>query len=144
MRPRPGPMHALLTALFVALDAAGAYAAYAGPYILATETYLPCESQYSDGSMTLFASFTPLNKKNPNELQRMTAKATVLSDHGPNDTFWKWTYDVQDEPVNWTLPKVPILPYGTWRYTITLGTGTDTHLCNKATIHTIPKNPPRA
>ncbi|KAJ1519773.1 hypothetical protein ONE63_005029 [Megalurothrips usitatus] len=45
----------------------------------------------------------------------------------------------ESEPINWTFPKFPIMPYGHWRFHFTLGQAADTHMCFNVECHTIPR-----
>ncbi|KAK3921736.1 Urease subunit beta [Frankliniella fusca] len=48
-------------------------------------------------------------------------------------------YQVEREPVDWTFPNVPIMPYGFYRFKITYYKGNDQHFCGAVDCHVIPK-----
>lgn len=48
------------------------------------------------------------------------------------------TYVFEDQPVNWTNPKFPIMPYGFWRFHYKIGRDRDTVACSNFEVHTIP------
>ncbi|KAK3907587.1 D-alanine--D-alanine ligase [Frankliniella fusca] len=49
------------------------------------------------------------------------------------------SYTCLNEPVNWTFPKFPVLPYGFYRFALLLGTGDETYFCHYTEGHSVPR-----
>ncbi|XP_026280914.1 uncharacterized protein LOC113208220 isoform X1 [Frankliniella occidentalis] len=68
--------------------------------------------------MEYFPDFTRnIYKLEPNEYQK-GGKPCIIP---------KGIYYADEEPVNWTIPKVPVLPYGLWRLQFSFDLGTESN-----------------
>ncbi|KAJ1528911.1 hypothetical protein ONE63_007280 [Megalurothrips usitatus] len=51
------------------------------------------------------------------------------------------TYTYTNEPINWTFPKFPVLPYGYWRTRLLVGRNEERMACTFTEAYTIPMLP---
>ncbi|XP_052125610.1 uncharacterized protein LOC127749832 [Frankliniella occidentalis] len=48
-------------------------------------------------------------------------------------------YELNNAPINWTYPKVPIMPYGHFRFRLTIGRAENLFACLVVECYTVPK-----
>ncbi|XP_026283710.1 uncharacterized protein LOC113210098 isoform X1 [Frankliniella occidentalis] len=48
-------------------------------------------------------------------------------------------YEVNNTPVDWSFPKVPLLPYGSWRFRLTFGKAENLYACFVINAKNVPK-----
>ncbi|XP_034244199.1 uncharacterized protein LOC117646926 isoform X2 [Thrips palmi] len=77
------------------------------------------------------------------DLMRKIFKLEPEEHRNPSCVIPKGVYIAEDTPVNWSLPKLPIFPYGTWRTEVGIDIGTDVKprniMCFVVDVMTIPK-----